>query len=79
MKITKQRLMQIIKEEMDTIDAGEFTRPGMDTTAEFEQIGALEQFLETLKAKMPNLTDDQLINMILQSLDAAGYDIGMLR
>ena len=79
MKITKQRLMQIIKEEMDMLDAGEFTRPGMDTAAEFEQIGALEQFLETLKAKMPNLTDDQLISMILQSLDAAGYDVGMLR
>jgi hypothetical protein len=90
MKITKQRLVQIIKEEMeaydrrDVIDPEEFTSAGKDTTAEFEQVGALEQFIANLKDKMDDKSDDEvspdeLAGIIIQSLKDAGYDVDKLR
>jgi len=88
MKLTRETLkqiikeeIQIIKEEMDTIDASELTPPKKDTTAEFEKIGALEQFIANLRAKpfSDGLTDDELAGIIIQSLTNAGYDVNELR
>ncbi len=79
MKITKQRLVEIIKEEMDMLDAGEFTSAGMDTATEFEKVGALEQFITNLKDTMPDKSDDELAGIIIQSLRDAGYDVDKLR
>tara|TARA_R100001509_G_C4785361_1_gene187873 strand:- start:28 stop:285 length:258 start_codon:yes stop_codon:yes gene_type:complete len=81
MKITKQRLVQIIKEEMeaydrrDIIDPQEFTSKGRDTAEEFAEIGAMEQFLANLQSKFPKATNQELIQMIEDSLEKAGYNM----